>query len=218
MSSKTKALHAIGVVTLILLAGCSGPGALGADREQHVKDRIEERLGQVDRYEITTTTELNYSNRTGTMRTHVQVDLEAEKYRIEVLAPESRAGAVVYNGSVQTVYDASENTVRRTDRATFESQVTPGSIVQLVDHREIVYNGTEMLNGTQTHKVTLVATNESSRMGTATLWVTTTDILPVKLQTPNRTVRYSNVELNPDFPDGTFEFEAPDTATVADDS
>jgi len=163
-----------------------------------------------------------------TSKADVAVDLRTGEYRMETLQPEQNAGDVtLYNGSAMVSYDESESVYH-----TFDVEVdgpAMGSNLssqfdQLAEETDIIYNGTETVNGQETYKATLVPTNESDNfVDSMTLWVETDRMVPVKMAVESSamanlttTVSFSDVELNPEFEEGTFEFEPPADATYED--
>lgn len=229
MSLKRNALPALAVASLLVLAGCAGfAGQLDDDQQQQVADRLADRLEELDGFEATLTTEVETSDRSITSKADVAVDFRTGEYRMETLQPEQNAGDVtLYNGSAMVSYDESENVYH-----TFDVEVdgpAMGSNIsaqfdQLVEQMDVIYNGTETVDGTETHKATLVPTNESDGfVSSVTLWVETDRMIPVKMEMESSsmanlttTVTFSDVELNPEFEDGTFEFDPPADATYED--
>jgi outer membrane lipoprotein-sorting protein len=229
MSPKRKALPAVALAALLVLSGCAGfAGQLDDDQQQQVADRLADRLEELDGFEATMTTEIETSDRSVTSKADVAVDLRTGEYRTETLKPEQNAGDVmVYNGSSMVSYDASENVYHtfdvEMDGPAMGSNLS-AQFDQLVEETDIIYNGTETVNGQETHKATLVPTNESDQFVDAvTLWVETDRMVPVKMEMEasgmanlTTTVTFSDVELNPEFQANTFEFEAPADATYED--
>ena len=226
MSLKRKALPAVAVAALLVLAGCAGfAGQLNDDQQQQVADRLADRVEELDGFEATVTTEIDAGDRSVTSKSDVAVDFQTGEYRSETLEPEKAAGDVmVYNGSAMTSYDASENTYHTFDVETNGPAMGANLSEQfnnLTEEMDIIYNGTEQVNGQETHKATLVPTNESNDfVGSMTLWVETDRMIPVKMEMGfssmsnlTTTVEFSDVELDPEFEDGTFEFEPPADAT-----
>ena len=229
MSPKRNALPALAVAAVLVLAGCAGfAGQLDDDQQQQVADRLADRLEELDGFEATMTTEVETSDRSVTSKADVAVDLRTGEYRIETLAPNRSAGdLMVYNGSAMVSYDESEN-VYHTFDVEMSGPATGSNLSEqfdrLAEETDIIYNGTETIDGTETHKATLVPTNESdSFVDSVTLWVETDRMVPVKMEMDSSamsnlttTVTFSDVELNPDFEAGTFEFDPPADATYED--
>ena len=229
MSPKRKALPALAVAALLVLAGCAGfAGQLDDDQQQQVADRLADRLEELDGFEATVTTEIETSDRSVTSKADMAVDLRTGEYRMEILQPERNAGDLtVYNGSAMTSYDESENVYHtfdvEMDGPAMGSNLS-AQFDQLVEQTDVIYNGTETVDGTETHKATLVPTNESDGfVDSVTLWVETDRMVPVKMEMESSamanlttTVTFSDVDLNPEFEDGTFEFEPPADATYED--
>ncbi len=225
MSLKRTALPVLAVAALLLLAGCAGfTGQLDEDQQQQVADRLADRFENLEGFEATVTTEIAGSNQSMTSTADVAVDFRTGEYRTETREPERTAGDVtVYNGSTVTTYDASENTYRTFD---LETDGAMGSDLgdrfeNLTERTDIIYNGTEQVNGQETYKATLVPANESEEfVDSVTLWVETDRMIPVKMEMGfsgmsdlTTTVTFSDVELNPEFEADTFEFEPPADAT-----
>jgi outer membrane lipoprotein-sorting protein len=229
MSPKTSALPAVGLAALLVLAGCAGfAGQLDDGQQQQVADQLADRLQDLDSFEATVTTEVETDDRSVVSKTDLAVDLTTGEYRMEILAPNRSAGDLtVYNGSAMVSYDQSENTYRsfdvEMDGPAMGSNIS-AQFDQLVEQTDIIYNGTATVNGQETHKATLVPTNESNDfVESVTLWVETDRMIPVKMEMESSamanlttTVTFSDVELNPEFEDGAFEFEPPADATYED--
>lgn len=226
MSLKRNALPALAVAAVLVLAGCAGfAGQLDDDQQQQVADRLADRLQELDGFEATVTTNIETGDRSMTSKADVAVDLGTGEYRFETLAPNRSAGDVtLYNGSAMISYDASENVYRTFDVEMDGPAMRPNisaQFDQLVEQTDIIYNGTATVNGQETHKATLVPTNESDGfVDSVTLWVDTDRMIPVKMEMESSgmanlttTVTFSDVELNPEFEAGTFEFEPPADAS-----
>jgi len=229
MSPKRKALPAVAVATLLVLSGCAGlTGQLNEGQQQQVADRLSDRLQELDGFEATMTTGVDAGDRSVTTESDIAVNFRTGEYRLEVLEPERSAGDVtVYNGSAMIVYDESENTYRTFDTEISGSAPTTDLSEQfdeLLNRTEVIYNGTERVNGQETYKATLVPTNESDQfVDSVTLWVETDRMVPVKMQMSSSrmadlttTVTFSEVELNPEFEASSFEFAPPADATHKD--
>ena len=229
MSPKRNALPALAVAALLVLAGCAGfAGQLDDDQQQQVADRLADRLQELDGFEATMTTEVETSDRSVTSKADVAVDLRTGEYRMETLQPEENAGDVtVYNGSTMVSYDESENVYHTFDVEMNGPMVGSNLSTQfdrLAEETDIIYNGTETVDGQETHKATLVPTNGSDGfVDSVTLWVETDRMVPVKMEVDSSpvanlttTVTFSDVELNPAFEAGTFAFDPPADATYED--
>lgn len=226
MTLRQKTLPAVAVAALLVLAGCAGfAGPLGEDQQQRVADRLADRFEDLEGFEATVTTAIDTGNRSITSTSEIAVDFRTGEYRSETLEPERAAGDIgVYNGSTMTTYDASENAYRTFDLET-DGSAMGGNLgdqfENLTEEVDIIYNGTEQVNGQETYKATLVPTNESEEaVDSVTLWVETDRMVPVKMEMGlsgmsdlTTTVTFSDVELNPEFEAGTFEFEPPADAT-----
>jgi len=229
MFPKRNALPALALAAVLVLAGCAGfAGQLGDDQQQQVADCLADRLQDLDGFEATVTTEIETSDRSVTSKAEIAFDLQTGEYRMETLEPERNAGDVtVHNGSTMVSYDTSENVYH-----TFDVEVdgpAMGSNLgeqfsNLTETTNTIYNGTETVDGQETHKATLVPTDESNDfVDSVTLWVETDRMIPVKMQLVSSsmanlttTVTFSDVELDPEFEAGTFEFEPPADATHKD--
>ncbi|MFC7133385.1 MULTISPECIES: LolA family protein [Salinibaculum] len=204
----------------LALSGCAGQ-QLTDDQEQRVAEKFEERLSEIDGYHATVTVSSTFDNRSFEMTTEVWARTGTGEMRQEVLAPPDRAGSkTVSNGSVMWTYNAAENTATRIEVPDVGTTNTVPRVERLVENFDIYSNGTVDLNGTETHKLTLVP-NESAGpalSGTITMWVDTEKLFPVKMSMAfgeaTSTVRYRNLTLDPDFEDGTFEFDLPEDAEV----
>lgn len=223
------ALPALAVVAVLLLAGCSAlqGQTLDESQEDRLVERLENRFEDVSAVQATIDQQSSLGANTTATTTEVRIDFETGEYRMELLAPEAKAGDVtVYNGSVVTSYDASENSYRAFEMDTPNTASVDDSLGSLFERSDVVYNGTAELDGQRTQQFTLVPENDSeSFYDRTTVWVDTEEMLPVKVElafgigdeTATTTVRLSNVTLNPEFETGTFEFEPPTDATQRED-
>lgn len=223
-----------GVVVLLALSGCLSGGQLSAEQEKQVIERFEERMDGIDGFTATMDSETTLDGTTHETTAEIAVRPGTGEMRQEVLAPEERAGDVTVRNETHTVsYDADANEYRvyEFDSNLGERDLT-SQITTLVDTHDIYYNGTETLDGTETHKVTLVpnetaaesadATTGSAAV-TTTMWLDAEETFPVKMVTEvdtdemstTSTVTYSDVELNPGLDDGRFQFDPPADATRA---
>jgi len=227
MSPEQISLPALAVAAMLVLAGCSTTsGPLNEQEQTRVADKLADRLQNIDRVEATVAVDSTLGERSFNSTTHIRANLETGEYRSRVIAPEERAGDVsVFNGSTMVVYDASENTVRKTHLESSSAGMRASldqAFDRVVEETDIIVNGTERVNGRETHKVTLVpVSNASAAAESLTLWVDADRLLPVKMQTTmstsketTMTVTFSDVTINPEFAAGTFEFDAPSDATV----
>jgi outer membrane lipoprotein-sorting protein len=222
--SPKKALPAIALAALLVLAGCSGFAGqeLGDQRSEDLVDRMEQRIEDISTIEATISFAAEYGNQSMSSATELKANFDTGEYWSETLEPSERAGDVtVYNGSAMTTYDESENTVHVYE-ASFsmngESNLSE-SLDTLVEKTDIVYNGTEQIGDRETAKFTLAPANGTDAMyESVTLWADTDRMIPVRVQMETAgesttTITLSDVELNPEFSEGTFEFEPPADAT-----
>ncbi len=198
---------------------------LTQQQEEQVVEEFESKMSEIDGYQATmvVTTEIN--NQTTEMRADVWARTSTNEMRQEILAPSDRAGSrVVSNGSMMWMYNAKRDRATRMEVPdTGNANMVP-QVSRLVEKYDIYSNGTVDLNGTETHKLTLVP-NESAETplsGTITMWVDSERMFPLKMKMDfaeiSSTVRYQNLTLNPEFEPGTFEFEPPEGVEVTEPS
>lgn len=223
-----RVLLTVGLVALLALSGCLGTGPLSDEQEQRVADRFEERYSNIDGFTATVHTEMDGENVSYENTAKVWQRPGTGEMRQEVLAPEERAGDVtVTNETTSISYDESENTYTQFDVSGMGDGERPDPGEQLrnmLDRFDVIYNGTETVDGTETHKVTLVPANESAMGGDMEMemWVDSEEWFPVKQRMTSEefgletTTRYENVTLNPGIDDEVFTFDPPADATERD--
>lgn len=100
----------------------------------------------------------------------------------------------------------------------------PSMLLPVGDNVTVSNAGTDTVDGRTARVVELESTDEKSLIHNATYYIDTEWHLPLKstvaIEVGNRTsvstVTYTNVTINGAIDDGTFEFDAPPTATVVD--
>lgn len=225
MVPNRQVLLTVGLVALLALSGCLGTGPLSEAEEQRVADEFEQRFSDIDGFTATVHTDVDGENVSTETRAKVWQRPGTAEMRQEVLEPAERAGDVtVTNESTSIHYDASENTYTRMDLSglpTGEATDLGSQLRNLLDRFDVTYNGTDTVDGQETHKVTLVPSNTSATAGSLemTMWVDTEQWFPVKQRMTSdelgieATTRYENVTLDPGIPDERFSFEPPADAT-----
>lgn len=212
----------IAVAAMLVLAGCSGQ-QLTDQQEQRVVEEFNEQMSEIDGYHATMNTTVTVDNETYSTTTEVWVRPDTGELRQEVLAPDERAGHLtVSNGSVMWTYDPDDGTATRFEVPEASTDTSLASnLDELANRSDIVYNGTETLDGEETHKITLVP-NESADVAvdaTTTMWLDSDRMFPLKIHTQvdsntATTVRFTDVELNPGLSDDRFEFDPPEGVEV----
>lgn len=204
------------LAALMALSGCLATGVLDDQQENQVVDEFEDRIDEVDAYHATMITTTTIDGDSEEVRSEVWARPDSGEIRQEVLAPEKRAGDLtVSNGSVMWSYDESAGTATRVNVGEIRRDAGFGSYLDgLTEQYDIAYNGTETLDGQQTYRVTLLPNASASTIvdSKVTLWLDTDRMFPLKTHTEvgddiSTTVRYTDLEINPDIPVERFEFE-----------
>lgn len=213
----------VALVALVALSGCLSTGVLDDQKEEQVVEEFTDRVDEIDAYHATMIATTTIDGESEEIRTEVWARLKTGETRRKILAPEDRAGDLtVSNGSVMWTYDESDGTATRMDIGDVETDVTLGSYLdELTERYDVAYNGTATVDGEETYKVTLLpnASVESPIESTMTLWLDTDRMFPLKVHTDvgdniSTTVRYTDLEVNPDIPDERFQFDPPDGVEI----
>ncbi len=210
------------LVAALVLSGCAGT-ELSDEQEQDVVERFEKNLSEVDGYHATMKTTVTVDNESVSTTAEVWARPGTGEMRQEIIEPAERAGNLtVSNGSVMWSYNPAEGTATRFDIPNMSADSgLAANLGTLVERSDLVYNGTETLDGTETHKLTLLL-NESAETAvetTTTVWLDTDRLFPVKMHSEfdgevETTVRFTDVELNPGLSDDRFEFDSPEGTEI----
>lgn len=218
----------LGLVAALAVSGCLSTGPLSDQEEQRVAEKFEDHFEDIDGYTATVHMEMDgeFDNTTMDVETTSRVWQRpgTGEMRQEVRAPAEQAGDVtVTNDSASIHYDASENNYTKTDLSGIGDGMNDltSQLHRLLENYDVVYEGTETLDGRETHRVTLEPTETSEALGDYEMgmWVDSDTWFPVKQQMGGdelgveTTVRYENVTLDPGIPDEKFEFDPPADAT-----
>jgi outer membrane lipoprotein-sorting protein len=237
--SRTGALLAVLVTVSVLSTGLAGVAL--ADRsstiaEQPVEDSVPapdgdavvenftERIETLETVEFTRTMKIEFDNDTSSTTVKIVADLENNLKRTETI--ESTYGVnttTVTNETHATVYDADENTVRTVE---YESQgySTLPQLANLANESMVEYEfaGTDTVDGEDVYVLNATPKQTYGDQNVSiTIAVDTETYFPVKFGNEVRgdqynvstTYTYSNVSINHDVPESTFELDVPADAT-----
>jgi outer membrane lipoprotein-sorting protein len=150
--------------------------------------------------------------------------------RINYTAPASQAGTlIVANGSSTVIYNATNNTIQVIDTPNVSGQSTGylAGIERTLRASNVSYEGTATVAGRETY---VLSTSPAGNVGGGeidrTYYLDQETYIPVKQHvestftfdnetiTSESTTIFRDLEMNPDIPDATFDFEPPAGATV----
>jgi outer membrane lipoprotein-sorting protein len=189
-----------------------------------VVENFTERIETLETVEFTRTIETEYNNETTSRTVRVVADLESNQKRTETI--ESSYGSnttTVTNETHMRVYDADENTVRTVE---YESQGVSmlAQLTQFANESAVEYEyaGTDTVNGEEVYVLDATPTRTYGDQNVSmTVAVDTETYFPVQVSSDVRsdqynvssTQTYSNVSINHDVPESTFELDVPADAT-----
>lgn len=189
-----------------------------------VVENFTERIETLETVEFTRTAVTEFDNNTTSTTVRVVADLENSRKRAETV--ESSYGnntTTVTNETHMTVYDADENTVRTIQYESQGASVLP-QLTRLANDSLVEYEfaGTGTVNGEEVYRLDATPKQTYGDQNVSmTVAVDTDTYFPVQLSSDvsggqydiNTTQTYSNVLINQDVPDSTFELDVPADAT-----
>jgi outer membrane lipoprotein carrier protein len=152
-----------------------------------------------------------------TTRLRGTVLLSGNKYRVE-----TPGQTVVTNGETTWIYTPADSQVVVNDAGSGATQVTPRTFLTASDDRYRITESTSTSRtGTPHVKLSLTATDSSSRFKEATLWVRRSDRIVTRVRATDRNgstldLRLENIEVNPPLPNSAFTFSPPSGIDVVD--
>ncbi|WP_135665307.1 outer membrane lipoprotein-sorting protein [Halorhabdus rudnickae] len=188
--------------------------------EDDVIDSFVERLSTLETVEFTRTTESEFGNETSRRTVHVVADLEDIQKRTETVnATVGSNTTTVMNESAIRTYDPAENTVSEYE-ISGEQTLLP-TLDVLANESFVSYElaGMDTVNGNDTYvlEATPQRQAETDVEMSLTVFVDTETYFPVRIEsertgetyTYSSTVTHSNVTLNEEIPESTFELDVP---------
>lgn len=192
--------------------------------EDDVIDSFVERLSTLETVEFTRTTESEFGNETSRRTIHVAADLENVRKRSETVNTTVGSNTTtVMNESTIRTYDPNENTV--TEYEISGEQALLPTLDALANESLVSYElaGMDTVDGNDTYvlEATPQLQSETDAEMSLTVFVDTETYFPVRIEsertgetyTYSSTVTHSNVTLNEEIPDSTFELDVPANAS-----
>jgi outer membrane lipoprotein carrier protein len=152
-----------------------------------------------------------------TTRIEGTVLLSGNRYRVQT--PDQ---TVITNGETTWIYTPADSQVVVNDAGSDASQVTPKTFLTAsADRYRITGSTTDMRGNTPHVKLSITATDASSRFEEATLWVRRSDRVVTRMQAADRNgstldLRLENIDVNPSLQDSAFTFSPPVGIEVVD--
>ncbi|WP_128476990.1 outer membrane lipoprotein-sorting protein [Halorussus pelagicus] len=232
LQPSSRTLAALAVVLLVAFSGCSAV-EFGQDQSaEEISKQVEQKYEEIGTYTGTVTTEVVMGNETSTSTAEVWANQSGNELRYEYSAPESMNGTIlVSNGSTMWMYNGTDNTVRKSNLSGFGAQnATPDyeSIIDnFLENYNVSYEGTESVSDRSAYVLSLTPKNDSSTAqftDEMTLWIDKETWFPVKRhsvssfnnETIETTMTFTNLTVDADVPDDTFEFDPPSDAEVVE--
>lgn len=218
-----RTLLAVCLAAALALSGCTSAGPLQEGGEDEIVAEFENRFGEIDGVTATIHSENRFENQTHEFSAEIWFRPDTGEMRQEVLAPDEQAGdVIVTNGSTSVYYDASENEYTRTELGSAGEVDVGSQLSNFLEAHDVIYNGTDTVDGQETHEVTLVPAEPDETPGAQriTMWLDTEELFPVRMETVNEeydmrnTVRFENVSVDPGIPDERFTFDPPADAEL----
>ncbi|MFC4448425.1 outer membrane lipoprotein-sorting protein [Halorussus aquaticus] len=224
---------ALAVALLVVFSGCAGMQFGETDMSaDEIGEKVEQKYENIGTFTGTVTTKIVTGNETRTTKANVWINQSASEMRYEYVAPESQNGTIlVKNESAMWTYNETTNTVRKTNISSLGTQGMSQNYQQLVEtvleNYNVSYRGTETVGNRSTYVLSLVPKSGSSLANITqnyTLWIDKDSWFPVKRhmvssfgnQTYETTTTYSNLTLDANVSDDTFEFRPPEDAEVVE--
>ncbi len=236
--SRTGALLALLVTASVLSAGIAGVALADspstADEQSTtestptdgaaVVENVTERIETLETVSFTRTTESEFDDRTTNATSRVVANLGTHQLRTETIASSYGGNATtVLNETHMRTYYPEDNTVNTVEYDSTGTSVLP-QLTQLANASAVEYEylGTGTVAGEDVYRLDVSSQRTLSDTNTSmTLAVDAETYFPVQVVTEIRgeqlditaTRTYSNVSINEELPDDTFELDVPEDAT-----
>lgn len=232
MNWSPRAVSALALVALVVLAGCSGVVSDNADPEA-IAEQVQERHDRIEDMHGVQTTSIRSDALNSTVTTEVW-QRPPDEYRQEVLSSssaQSEGDVTVSDGETTWYYDSDANEVTRIDVSggVYGNEMVDGDAIErMLEEFDVEFDGTETVADREAQVLVLHPTDENdlATYDEARVWVDSEYWYPLKYEvdvtTGNRTttvtMAFEEVAFNQDIPDERFAFEPPEDAEVRNSS
>lgn len=178
---------------------------------------VQEAYDTLDGLEATFTQLISSDFASDTTRVEGTVLLSGNKYRVQT--PDQ---TVITDGATTWIYTPADSQVVVNDTGSDATQVTPKTFLTASADRYRITASTSTTRGDRPHtKLTVTASDSSSRFRDATLWVRRADRVVTRMQATDRNgstldLRLDDIVVNPSLQDSSFTFSPPSGVEVVD--